>query len=286
MKTTIYILIAIFILGIFATNYNTNSRLNNQITIQATISNPSNKDLSKSAEIIQKRMKTIGSGEFQINTIIAKGQIQLTFDNSWSISEVKNLMVQKGRLEFYETFKQDRLMSILKNDSSLFALFNHTVSEEESSKLGCISIVDMQRIYQYINNHNIDNQLKFVWDNLFESSTACLYALKLDKSGNALLNESDISNFKLNQTKESKTNYIEFSFNDLASNKWANITKRNINMPIAITLDDVLIYLPIVRSEIKGGNCQLSGSFNHNQLNYIYAIISNGKMPLGFKIVN
>lgn len=50
--------------------------------------------------------------------------------------------------------------------------------------------------------------------------------------------------------------------------------------------NDAVISAPIVKSEINGGNCQITGDFTPDEARCIAAIGNNGELPLLFEIVN
>ena len=78
---------------------------------------------------------------------------------------------------------------------------------------------------------------------------------------------------------------VDIRFKKQAIEVWANATRRNINNSIAIVLDDEVICAPIVRSEITGGLCNITGNFTETEVKYMASLGNNGEMPLSFSIV-
>jgi preprotein translocase subunit SecD len=66
---------------------------------------------------------------------------------------------------------------------------------------------------------------------------------------------------------------------------WADATKRNINYSIALLLDDKVLMAPTIRSEINGGNCEITGNFTQRELRFIAAIGNNRELPVGFVLL-
>ncbi len=85
--------------------------------------------------------------------------------------------------------------------------------------------------------------------------------------------------------KESKYFDLEIRFKKSAVDKWSEITKRNINKNIVIVLDNQELYSPVLKSEIKNGNCTISGDFSETDAKFFKALGSNGILPNDFKIV-
>jgi preprotein translocase subunit SecD len=53
---------------------------------------------------------------------------------------------------------------------------------------------------------------------------------------------------------------------------------------IAILMGQQVYYAPMVKSEIKGGNCVVSGNFTQNELKSFVAIVKNGELSTSFKL--
>ena len=87
---------------------------------------------------------------------------------------------------------------------------------------------------------------------------------------------------------------VSMSMTNAGGQKWADMTGRNVNKPIAITLDDIVYSAPNVTQKIEGGNSQINmggrGSGKQNQLVLEEAIdlaniLKSGKLEAPAKIV-
>jgi preprotein translocase subunit SecD len=284
MKTIIYALIAIFIIGILATGFINKSNTSQRILVQSTDSKISSAMLSKSAEIITNRLKIFSSEKFQLAMVPDKNQIQVLFADSWDMKTVEKLITQKGAIEFYETYSYKCLLELLKGDSSLLSLLHDKALNDSYAKIGCTSFEKVSRVNESLNSVRLSQKCKFVWSNLFDDSDVCLYALKIENGNGVLLRGTDIESFKLGSTA-GKKDEIEIKFKKPAIKLWSELTKRNLNNSIAIVLDNKVIVAPTVRSEIDGGNCQITGDFNQTQLRTIAAIGGNEELPVSFNVV-
>lgn len=285
MKTKIYVLVAIIIFGIIATNFTKKSNSTHRILIQSTDSEISSSLLFKSAQIITNRLKSFSSEKFDIITIPEKNQIQVILSNNWDIKTTENLITQKGTLEFYETYNFKNLVELLKDESKIVSLLHGEAPSDSSAKIGCISYTEVNKVNEYLNSLEINQQCKFVWSNFFENSDVCLYALRQENGNGVLLGGTDIESFKFKNDTIHPEYYIEFKFEKSVVQLWSDITKRNINNAIAVVLDNYVIFAPVVRSEINEGNCQITGDFTQDQVRYIAAIGDNGELPISFKVV-
>jgi len=285
MKKLLKSILVFAILGIIAMGFTTKPSNNNRILIQSTESGITQANLSQSAVIITNRFKSFSSGKFEIKVIPAKNQIQLTLSDSWDLKIAKLLAIQKGELQFYETYNYKEIRDMLKGDSLLRILFNGATPGDSSPQIGCTSPENMGKIDQYISSAQLSEQCKFAWNNLFGDPEVCLYALKSTDGKGAILDGSDIESFKIAHDTTRNQNDLNFSFRKSVIPLWAGITERNIGNAIALVLDGRVIFAPMVRDEITGGNCTISGSFTSSQLKYISAIGTNGQLPASFKVV-
>jgi preprotein translocase subunit SecD len=66
---------------------------------------------------------------------------------------------------------------------------------------------------------------------------------------------------------------------------WAEATRSNLNKPIAVLLDNRVIYAPVVRDVIPNGSCVITGTFTTEELQYFSILGNNGELPVEFRIV-
>ncbi len=86
----------------------------------------------------------------------------------------------------------------------------------------------------------------------------------------------------------SQTNEPEVSleFDDEGAKLFAEITKRNINKPVAIFLDNEPLSIPEVKEEISGGKAVISGKFNLKEAKDLSERLSAGALPVPIKLVS
>lgn len=79
--------------------------------------------------------------------------------------------------------------------------------------------------------------------------------------------------------------YATIQFKKEAVSLWAEATRKNLNKPIAVVLDNQVIYDPLVREEISTGSCIITGNFTAEELQYFSILGNNGELPVAFSIV-
>ncbi len=252
------------------------------ILIQSTDSKTSALTLSQSADIITKRLQTFSLEKFEINIISGKNQIQVVLSGMQDLKVAESLITQKGKLEFYEAYSHHELFQLLKGDSTLLTYLDKGNHYESSPEIGCTSATEMKSIVQYLNSFKLGDKCKFAWSNFFNDPKVCLYALRMEEGNRIPLTGFDIQSFDVKHDVDRQKDNILFKFKTPAIQVWADVTKRNLDKAIAIVLDNNVLYAPVVREEITGGNCEISGDFTHTQVQFIAAIGANGELPVDF----
>lgn len=85
--------------------------------------------------------------------------------------------------------------------------------------------------------------------------------------------------------KISGTPSVGIEFSPDGGKKFAEITKRNIDKPLAIFLDNQLVSAPNVQQEITGGQAVISGNFTLDDAKRLVVQLNAGALPVPIKIV-
>ncbi len=78
---------------------------------------------------------------------------------------------------------------------------------------------------------------------------------------------------------------VNMSMNAEGARKWKNLTRENINKPVAVVLDNLVYSAPNVLSEISGGSSQITGNFSIEEGQDLANILKIGKLPAPARIV-
>jgi len=79
---------------------------------------------------------------------------------------------------------------------------------------------------------------------------------------------------------------VALEFNEEGTKIFAEITKRNINKPVAIFLDNIPISVPIVKEEIPSGKAVISGKFSLNEAKELAMRLRAGALPVPIKLIS
>jgi len=78
---------------------------------------------------------------------------------------------------------------------------------------------------------------------------------------------------------------VSLSFNKEGKRLFAEITKRNVQKPLAIFLDGQLLTAPIVQQEIKDGQAVITGSFTVEEAKLLVNSLNAGALPAPIKLL-
>ncbi len=79
---------------------------------------------------------------------------------------------------------------------------------------------------------------------------------------------------------------VGLRFNKQGKELFAEITKRNLNQPVAIFLDGVAISVPTVQQEITNGEAVISGNFSITEAKDLAKDLNAGALPLPIELVS
>lgn len=169
--------------------------------------------------------------------------------------------------------------------------------------MGYSLIKDTAKVNQYLAipavRNNFPQNLKFLWskqnrdDNGALSPVLQLYAIKTVPGRDKAEIEGDVIENSQQDYDQLGNITVSMSMTPSGGQRWADMTGRNVNKPIAIVLDDIVYSAPNVNQKIEGGNSQITmGSGSSKQKNLVLEeavdlanILKSGKLEAPAKIV-
>ncbi len=195
----------------------------------------------------------------------------LTGDNTQSAADAAAVAQAK---------KENPLLSILQ------------VMQNQGCVVGYAHSRDMKQIDEYLARAEVKEllprDLKLMWGvkaidedgKIYE-----LYAIKsTQRNGRAPL-EGDVIVSATDDYDNNGRPSVSMTMNSDGARRWAQLTKQNINKPIAIALDGYIYSAPNVQNEITGGQSQITGQFTQEDTKDLANVLKSGKMPAPAKIV-
>jgi len=72
---------------------------------------------------------------------------------------------------------------------------------------------------------------------------------------------------------------VEFEFDKVGAEEFANVTSRNIGKRLAIVLDGTVISAPNIQNAITGGHGNITGNFSIEEANELSILLKSGALP-------
>lgn len=78
---------------------------------------------------------------------------------------------------------------------------------------------------------------------------------------------------------------ISFRLNNTGARRFCDVTRKNVNKPFAIVLDNEVLSAPVIREAICGGQGQISGGFSVQEASNLALLLRAGALPAPMSVV-
>lgn len=286
MKTIIYILLVVMLSGMFIpTHPEQKQEPTRTVTLRSTASNTDAVQLNQSAGIIKKRLLAVGLNHFILVPDPAQSTLTVRFEKPKDSQRAGELLTDKGHLAFAETVDRSEVLSQLPKSDRLFSLMDIPAADAKSiatDVLGYANPSNVEAVNAYLATaswaQKLSGKMQLAWGNApNDEHQMVLYILKQPEA----LTGSAVSEASVTNGQPS----VQMTFNEAGRQTWQEVTRRNIGKPLAIVINSKVYFAPVVRDEIKGGKCNITGNFTRDELTRLAALINNGELPVGFQLV-
>jgi SecD/SecF fusion protein len=83
--------------------------------------------------------------------------------------------------------------------------------------------------------------------------------------GQAVLSTVHIASAQVTESQYGGTHHINITFTKEGTSIFAEVTRNNLNKPLAIIVEGEVISAPVIRTEIAGGKAVISGKFTQEE---------------------
>jgi preprotein translocase subunit SecD len=229
--------------------------------------------LTQSTKIISNRLKTYDL-EASVSVISDKYQIKVQIPDNINVSEIEGLLTTKGNLGFYESLTVKEIADLSKNE------FKTRPSE---ARLRCSTFENkhvVDSIENILKSVNLLSDYKLLWGLKNSKSMTCLYAVKI----NPALTKADIESINSSKDSKAQSITIEIKFKPTSAKILAATTKKCLDKPIAIVIDNKVFYTPVVKTPMENGMCEITGNFTQKEVNYFLALVNNDTLPVNLTL--
>ncbi|HEX7845004.1 MAG TPA: hypothetical protein VF476_04325, partial [Chitinophagaceae bacterium] len=272
-------------------------------------------DLYRTANLLEKRLKGIFPGYEMTHAVNSNEQgllLKFKIKNTEDTLFTQEILSSDGLLEIFEMYTVSELNPFLETMAN-FNTKKDSVDEKEStdssllselalnkpdlliephysdlSAIGSVNLKDtaelgrLLRLPQIVKS--LPNDARYCYGSKLESpirkgrnDKMSLYMLKTRGREKAFLQNDDILKARLDY--ENYGPIVSFEFTEKGSYVWENLTRLNINRPLAILVGGKLISAPKVSEAITGGRCMINGDFTVAEARSIALMISGQPLP-------
>ncbi|MFH1146034.1 MAG: protein translocase subunit SecD [bacterium] len=121
---------------------------------------------------------------------------------------------------------------------------------------------------------------------LVKTKTAADIVPPVDPWKTTALSGRQLKSARVQFDQTTGTPQVAITFNKDGSQLFADITRRNLNKPVAIFLDGQAISIPTVQSEITDGEAVISGNFSIKDAKTLAARLNAGALPVPISLVS
>ena len=201
-----------------------------------------------------------------------------------------------------DSVKKEDSVTAKKNLNPFFQVINPVNPQTDKSgkqffdsKIGNLAFKDTALFYEYLNNDVVKSALpadcKFLLGIEEKTDKAGglryypLYAIKTQPGSDKAPLEGESVDRAWQDFDEVGRPAIKMDMTTTGAKLWGRLTTKNVNRPVAITLDDIVYSAPNVSGPIEGGNSEISGNFTIEQAQDLANILKSGKLDAPAKIV-
>ncbi|MGM0607866.1 MAG: protein translocase subunit SecD [Candidatus Muiribacteriota bacterium] len=199
-------------------------------------------------EVIRNRIDLFGVTEPSINAVTGNRiRIQLPGESS---SDMAQTIGSTAMLEF----------KLVREESG------YVESVSERTKLG-----------------NIDENTESMYYGKRNQETGKTPVYVLERE--TLLSGTDLTEARVGRDELGRP-IVMMRFNSEGTQKFARITRDNVNRQLAIVLDDIVMSAPAIQGAIPGGKAQIEGNFSEDEARELSIVLQAGALPAPLKKVS
>jgi SecD/SecF fusion protein len=283
MKSIVYILIMLICSILISAVPNSTSNQKKVIEIHSAVDNPDPALLDESCRIIRNRLSDYGLQNVDVSVDPNRSSINISVSDKTDTDAILPLLTSKGEIEFYETYDRADVVKLLEEGDKLYSLLNIVPGNATAAILGYCKPGLKSQVDSWLAQHYVSKPgegIKFAWSKgPNRNGDYCLYLLK----HNAALDKDEILEASAGKADDSYE--LMITFNENGTLKWQDLSRNNINKSIAMVIDNLVYFAPVLKDEIKSGKCSVSGNFTLEDVTLLKSLINNGELPLDLIIV-
>lgn len=175
----------------------------------------------------------------------------------------------------------------LKGTGGKKPLFDY-LKVEPGMGLGIANAEDRDEVNEILSRSDIislfPEDLKFMWSaNMEETGQGkkgyVLYAVRIPEGRKAMVGGEDVKSAVRSFNQQNLQTTVSLTMSIDGTQKWAQMTEKNVGRSVAITMDNVVYSAPVVNEAITGGSTEISGNFSIAEADDLSGLLNGGSLP-------
>ena len=258
-------------------------------------------------EVIKTRIDKMGNIQPNVQQVPGTARISVEMPGVKNIDEVKKMLQTSAKLQFWEvqlapevapyveilqktiSTKGDSI-GVDKNTNLANILFSKQLY---SNGIANVSLSDTAKVNRILNSP-IAKKLRpanlrytqFMWGYKPERQSPdhmTLYAIRGNINQKAPV-DGAVESANISYDEIGRI-VVDMQMDSKGAKEWKILTEKNVNKPVAVTLDNVVYTAPNVVNVIPNGRTQISGNFTQQEAQSLVDVLGAGKLPAGAKVV-
>ncbi len=258
-------------------------------------------------EVIRTRIDKMGVTQPNVQRVPGTGRISVEMPGIKDIDRVKKMLQTSAKLQFWEVQQAQEILPYFEQLTALVSVKGDSIGVPKNTNLinlmqlntlrsngvGNIKLSDTAVVNKILNSElakkirpaNI-KYTQFMWGYKPESNDAenlVLYAIRGNINQKAPV-DGAVESARVNYDEMGRV-VVDMQMDSKGAKDWKALTGKNVNRPVAVTLDNVVYTAPNVVNEIPNGRTQISGNFSQEEAQDLVNVLGAGKLPASAKIV-
>ena len=175
----------------------------------------------------------------------------------------------------------------LKGTGTRKPLFDY-LKIEPGMGLGTANAEDRDEVNEILSRSDIislfPEDLKFMWSANLEDIDEgkkgyVLYAVRIPEGRKPMVGGEDVKSAVRSFNPQNLQTTVSVTMSIDGTQKWAQMTEKNVGRSVAITMDDVVYSAPVVNEPITGGSTEISGNFSIAEADDLTGLLNGGSLP-------
>ncbi|MGV6861177.1 MAG: protein translocase subunit SecDF [Putridiphycobacter sp.] len=170
---------------------------------------------------------------------------------------------------------------------------NTPIGFQQGSAVGYAQVIDTSILNTRLNHptftENLPDDLTLMWsakeildDQKKETGLIYLYAIKTPTTGAPVAGENVDNSYVTNEFGEIR---VVMRMTPEGTEKWGDLTAKNIGKQVAITMDNLVFSAPVVQEKMTD-NASITGGFTMDEAKDLAGLLNAGSLPAPAKIVD